>query len=37
MPLESLQPFKPWFVALTISLAEMSRQGMDRTRGWTIT
>jgi len=33
MPLDNLQPFKPWFVALTISLAEMTRQGMDPNAG----
>ncbi|KGR43103.1 TraB/GumN family protein [Xanthomonas vasicola] len=33
MPLESLQRLKPWFVALTISLAEMTRQGMDPNAG----
>ncbi|MFC7521525.1 TraB/GumN family protein [Xanthomonas populi] len=33
MSLDTLQPLEPWFVALTISLAEMSRQGMDPNAG----
>lgn len=33
MSLEALQPLKPWFVALSISLAEMARQGMDPNAG----
>ncbi|CAD1792528.1 TraB/GumN family protein [Xanthomonas arboricola pv. juglandis] len=33
MQVDSLQPLEPWFVALTISLAEMSRQGMDPAAG----
>lgn len=33
MPVDSLQTLEPWFVALTISLAEMSRQGMDPNAG----
>lgn len=33
IPLESLQPMKPWFVALTLSLAEMRRQGMQADAG----
>ncbi|MGV7174479.1 TraB/GumN family protein [Xanthomonas axonopodis] len=33
MSLASMQPLEPWFVALTISLAEMTRQGMDPNAG----
>ena len=29
MPLERLQGLKPWFVALTISIAQMTKLGMD--------
>lgn len=29
LPLASLEVFKPWFVALTISIAEMTDQGLD--------
>lgn len=33
MSIDALQPLKPWFVALSISLAEMARQGMDAEAG----
>ncbi|MBB5863451.1 TraB/GumN family protein [Xanthomonas sp. 3058] len=33
MSIDHLQPLEPWFVALTISLAQMSRQGMDPNAG----
>ncbi len=33
MSIDALQSLKPWFVALSISLAEMSRQGMDPNAG----
>lgn len=29
VPLEGLTPYKPWFVALHVSVAEMTRQGLD--------
>ncbi|WAT16558.1 TraB/GumN family protein [Xanthomonas fragariae] len=33
MSVDSVQQLDPWFVALTISVAEMSRQGMDPNAG----
>ncbi|PPU37072.1 MULTISPECIES: TraB/GumN family protein [unclassified Xanthomonas] len=33
MSVDALQPLKPWFVALSISMAEMARQGMDPNAG----
>ncbi|MFA0923685.1 TraB/GumN family protein [Xanthomonas fragariae] len=33
MGIDALQPLEPWFVALTISVGEMTRQGMDAHAG----
>lgn len=33
MPLERLVGFKPWFIGLTISISQMTRQGLDAEAG----